>query len=83
MLRNGELDAAPACFAFTNARSEVVAFLPAFGEMYSYLFLKNPADSLHWKAYVEPFTALCWIGIGLFVVIVPPIIAATMSYGKC
>ena len=76
------LDISPAEFTITKARSTVVDFLPALAESYQQLFLKNPAEALHWTAYTEPFTPVCWCVILLFVVVVPPIIAGIIFYGN-
>ena len=82
MLEQGNLDIAPAEFTITKAKSTVVDFLPPITESYQQLFLKNPAGSLDWKAYTEPFTPLCWIGIAIFILIVSPMIAEIMFYSK-
>ena len=82
MLARGTLDISPAEFTITRARSTVVDFLPALTESYQQLFVRNPAEALHWKAYTEPFTPLCWVAVILFVLVVPPIIAGIMLYGN-
>ena len=82
MLQQGELDIAPAEFTITKARSTAVDFLPTIAESYQQIFLKNPADALHWTAYTEPFTPLCWAGIILLILVVPPIVAGIMFYGN-
>ena len=81
-LHQGEVDIASACFSITKERSEVVDFLPPWREESRQLFLKNPADSYHWKAYVEPLTPLCWVAILLFITITPPILAGILFYGR-
>ena len=82
MLQQGEVDIAPADLTITKERSTVVDFLPSLSESYHHLFLKNPADESNWKVYVEPLTPLCWLGISLFIVIIPLIIAGIIFYGK-
>ncbi len=82
MLEEKELDIAPACFAITQARSTAVNFLPTIGKDFSKLYLKNPADSLNWKAYFVPLQPLGWLGIFFFIVAVPPMLAGILFYGK-
>lgn len=82
MLQKGDLDIAVADLTVTHLRSTVVDFLPTLKETYHHIFLKNPVDSLHWSGYVEPLTPLCWLGILLFVVISPPVVAGIMLYGQ-
>lgn len=82
MLQKGEVDIAPTDFTITKGRSTVVDYLPSLSESYNHLFLKNPADALNWGAYITPLTHHCWLGIALFIVIVPPIIAGVLYYGK-
>ena len=82
ILEQGKLDIATACFSVTNARSKVVDFLPTLKVGYSELFLRNPTDSINWVAYIEPLTPQCWLGILLFIVVFPPIVAGVMFYGK-
>ena len=82
MVERGILDIAPSDLTINKARSTVVDFLPTLAESYQQIFLSNPADALHWSAYVEPFTPICWVGILIFVVVVPPIIAGIIIYGN-
>ena len=82
MLEQGKLDIAPAEFTITQARSTAADFLPTIAESYQQIFLKNPSDALHWKAYTDPFTPFCWVGIILFIAVLPPIVAGIMFYGN-
>ena len=82
MLDEGALDIAPAEFTITQARSRVVDFLPSITESYQQIFLRNPAESLNWKAYVEPFAPLCWIFIFMFMLVIPIIINGIWNVSK-
>ena len=64
-LLEDEIDIAPAEFTITQLRSTVVDFLVPIAESHQRLFIPNPADSLNWKAYVEPILVDAWILIGL------------------
>ena len=82
MIARGTLDISPTDLTITNSRSTVVDFLPAITESYQQLFIRNPAEALNWKAYIDPLSPLCWVVVILFVVVVPPIIAGIMLYGN-
>ena len=82
MLERGELDICPTDFMITENRSKVVDFLPGLAGTYMQLFLKNPADALHWNAYTDPFTPLCWVGTLIFILLVAPIISGILFFGK-
>ena len=82
LLEQGQIDIAPVDFSVTAERSKAIDFLPSLSDSYLQLFLNNPVDTLNWKAYTEPLTPNCWLGVLLFVLIAPPIIAAIMIYSK-
>ena len=78
----GKYDIGPIDFSITKARSEVVDFLPSLDESYQKIFINNPLDSLNWNAYIEPVALGGWLAIIIFIVVVPPIMAGIMFYGK-
>ena len=82
LLENNEIDIAPADLTVTKARSAVVDYLPGITPDNQQIFIRNPAEALNWKAYVEPFTLGSWIGILLFIVIIPIVVAAILVFGN-
>ena len=82
MLERNEIDIAPADLTITKARSAVVDYLPGMTSSYQQLFIRNPAEGLNWKAYLEPFTSETWLVIILFVVFIPLIVAGIMIFGN-
>ena len=82
LLENNEIDIAPADLTVTKARSAVVDYLPGITPDNQQIFIRNPAEALNWKAYVEPFTLKSWLGILLFIVFVPIVIAAIIVFGN-
>ena len=51
-------------------------------ESHQRLFVVNPAESFNWMAYIEPLLWESWGGVLVGILLLPPIIAAYMSYGK-
>ena len=82
LLENNEIDIAPADLTVTKARSAVVDYLPGITPDNQQIFIRNPAEALNWKAYVEPFTLKAWLGILLFIIFVPIVIAAIIVFGN-
>ena len=82
MLERNEIDIAPADVTITKARSAVVDYLPGMTSSYQQLFIRNPAEGLNWKAYLEPFTFETWLVIILFVVFIPLIVSGIMIFGN-
>ena len=82
MLIKDEIDIAPADLTVTRARSTAVDFLPSMMGSYEQLFIKNPADGLVLNAYAQPLTIFSWIGVLLYIVLIPPVLAAIVIYSK-
>ena len=82
MLIEDKIDLAVADLTVTNSRSTAVDFLPSMMGSHEQLFLRNPADGLVLNAYAQPLTIIAWIGIALFIIIIPPILAAIVLYSK-
>ena len=82
MLIKDEIDIAPADLTVTRARSTAVDFLPSLMASHEQLFLKNPADGLVLNAYAQPLTVLSWLGIALYIALIPPVLAAIVIYSK-
>ena len=82
MLANRDIDIAPADFTITMERSRVVDYLPGLTSSYQMLFIKNPAETMNWKAYIEPFAQETWIAILAFIFVVPIVIFGMISNGS-
>ena len=82
MLEDNEIDIAPADLTVTKARSAVVDYLPGISPDHQQIFIRNPAETPNWKAYVEPFTFGSWLGIFLFIVFIPLVVAAIIRFGS-
>ena len=63
-------------FGLTQARSEVVDYLPTLMESYQQIFIQNPAESLDWTAYLKPLSSLAWVSVGVFLFLTPIIVVA-------
>ena len=75
-----EVDIAPAEFTVTHIRSTSVDFLVPIAESHQRLFISNPAESFNWRAYIEPVLLEAWGGVGLAILVLPPILAFLMLY---
>ena len=82
MLKDGEIDIAAADLTVTRERSTAVNFLPPLTNVNEQLFLKNPTDAFHLKAFIEPLTHSSWLAVFVFSILVPPILAVIVFYGK-
>ena len=82
MLKEDEIDIAAADLTVTRERSTAVNFLPPLTDINEQLFLKNPTDAFHLRAFIEPLTNLSWLAVSLFVILVPPILAVIVFYGR-
>ena len=80
-LYHDEIDVAPAEFTVTALRSEVVDFLLPITESHQRIFVKNPAESPNWLAYLEPLSWMAWGVIFLFIAILPLFVAFAMMHG--
>ena len=41
------------------------------------LFIKNPETTINYQVYSEPLHYITWLLIGIFCIIMPPILVAT------
>ena len=82
MLNDGEIDIAAADLTVTRERSTAVNFLPPLTNINEQLFLKNPTDAFHLKAFIEPLTKSSWLAVFVFSILVPPILAVIVFYGR-
>ncbi|XP_059081679.1 glutamate receptor ionotropic, kainate glr-3-like isoform X2 [Tigriopus californicus] len=81
-LHRREIDIAPAEFTVTALRSEVVDFNVPITESHQKLFVKNPAESFNWTAFIEPLSWSCWGVIALFIIFVPLAMAPAIRLGN-
>ena len=61
----------------TLERSAVMTFSTPLTQVYFSLFIKNPADTFNYMAYIEPMHWLSWISILILIFFVPPILFLT------
>ena len=83
MLNENQIDIAVADLTITSERSTTVNFLPPLTDVNEQLFLKNPDDAFHLRAFIEPLTNSSWLVVILFTLLIPPILAVIVFYGKC
>ncbi len=81
-LLRDEVDIVPIEFAMTQIRSTVVDYLLPISESHQRLFLRNPADSPNWMAYIEPLTWDSWAVLSLIILAAPVAVTAYMYSGK-
>ena len=82
MLERKESDLAVTDLTVTRDRASAVDFLPSLMEVNEELFMKNPGESLSMDAYIAPFSPDSWIGIGLWAIMVPLILAIILFYSE-
>ena len=78
MLADQEIDIAPTDFTVTQERSAVITFAIPITQIYHSLFIKNPAETFNFMAYLEPMHWSSWIGIFVFIIVVPPLLFLTV-----
>ena len=81
-VEKGIYDVAVADLTITKDRSTVVNFLPSLKEAKVELFMKTPNDSIHWNAYLLPFTSQVWFVLLLWIVAVPFLLGVIMFFGE-
>ena len=82
MVQNGISDIAVADLTITKDRSTAVDFLHTLSEMNEELFIKNPTDSLSLDAYTQPLVPYSWLQVGIFFIVVPPILAVLVYFSN-
>ena len=73
-LADGEADIAPVPFTITESRSTVVTFASPINMIYHSLFIKNPAETFNYTAYIEPIHWTGWVAILVMIFVVPPLL---------
>ena len=62
---------AAADLTITKARAEAIDFLEPFMYTYSQLFIKNPTNSFHFKAFIKPYHMETWMVLALVTCVAP------------
>ena len=77
LLAKQVVDIATTDFTITHERSMVMTFATPITQIYHALFIKNPAETFNYMAYIEPMDWLSWVGIFVMIVTVPPLLFMT------
>ena len=78
LLAKQDIDIAVTDFTVTIERSAVMTFATPIIQIYHVLFIKNPAETLNFMSYIEPMHWSSWIGIFVFIIVVPPLLFLTV-----
>ena len=82
LLKNGEKDMSASGFIMKKSRAAVIDYLPSLMSSSQQMFIRNPAEQYDWTAYILPLTKESWIALLSFCILVPFIMALTMSVCK-
>ena len=77
MLASQDIDIAATDFTVTEERSAVMTFANPITQIYHALFIKNPTETFNYMAYIEPMHWLAWVGLLVFIALVPPLLYLT------
>ena len=77
MLSKQEVDLGITPFTITQDRSTVATFSTPLFQIYHSLFIKNPAETFNYTAYIKPMHWLSWVGLFIFSICVPPLLFLT------
>ena len=80
MLYDNEIDIAPQDFTVLTTRATAIDYLPSIYQTREQLFLRNPEKFWSFYAYIDPLTMQAWIGVLLFVIVIPVLIAVVIHY---
>ena len=58
-------------------RSAVMTFANPITQIYHSLFVQNPSETFNYMAYIEPMHWLAWVGLLVFIALVPPLLYLT------
>ena len=79
-LYENEIDIAPQDFTVLTTRAMAIDYLPTIYQTRELLFLRNPEKFWSFYAYIDPLTINAWIGVLLFVIVIPVLIAVVIHY---
>ena len=80
LLADQEVDIATTDFTVTRERSAVMTFASPVGQIYHSLFIKNPAETFNFLAYIEPMHWLVWVCLFVLIVTLPPLLYLAIRY---
>ena len=72
--------AAPTSLIQTVARTESASWAIPLVFSYQAIFVKNPTGVVNYMAYLEPMTNLSWIGVAVFLIIIPPFLYVVFAF---
>ena len=84
LVKENIVDFAVAPFGWRKDRLEVVDWLPMNIPSLAKIYIKNPKDAFDLRAYIKPLTTESWIGLFIFLAIIPIImcpLAFNCNYG--
>ena len=74
LLADQDVDIATTDFTVTRERSAVMTFASPVGQIYHSLFIKNPAETFNFLAYIEPMHWLVWVCLFVLLATLPPLL---------
>ena len=77
LLEKQDADMGITPFTITHERSAVMTFSTPLTQIYHSLFIKNPAETFNYTAYIKPMHWLSWVGLFIFSICVPPLLFLT------
>ena len=82
MLVTNKVDIAISRFGITEERMKVVEYLQVGENGQARIYIRNPKDAVDLEIYVKPFTREAWIGVSLFLALVPILLVLVMFHCK-
>ena len=82
ILERKEADIAVTDLTISNARSFAVDYLPSFMVKTEELFINNPVESESLDGYTAPLSFSSWIGVILWLILIPIILAGIVLHGN-
>ena len=79
LVKDNAVDFAVAPFGWRKDRLEVVDWIPMNDPSLSRIYIQNPKDAFDWLLYLKPLRDEAWIGVVLYILIVP-IILLLLAY---
>ena len=80
-LHRKEIDLSPISFTRTKIRSDVVDFALPITTFHHRFFIQNPSSTFNWWAYIEPLTLTVWGAVGIFTLILSPVLTLSANTG--
>ena len=81
LVADKKVDFAISIFGMREDRAKVVDYLISHAATYmGYIYIKNPHDTYDWTVYFQPLYREAWIGLILFTVVVPVLIAVVAFF---